>query len=173
MGKKGIKVNWKTINTIRNMKKQGYSIRDIARFTKSSTKTVQKYLNEEIQEPEIITLSEEIDELKKIIQKQENRIRVVESKMIDYMGTKSKKITTEEHTQKQPVINKLPFKDEQYYTIEEAIEMTGYKERTLQKKCQKMGCRKKEGKYRLTMGEIQEIQNQKAGTKHDPVKRRE
>jgi len=171
MGKKGIKVNWKTINTIRNMKKQGYSIRDIARFTKSSTKTVQKYLNEEIQEPEIITLSEEIDELKKIIQKQENRIRVVESQMIDYMGMKSKKYTTEEHTRKESIINKLSLDGEKYYTVEEAIKMTGYKERTIQRKCQQMGCRKIENKYRLTEEEIQKIQ--KAGTKHDPVKRRE
>jgi lambda repressor-like predicted transcriptional regulator len=171
MGKKGIKVNWKTINTIRNMKKQGYSIRDIARFTKSSTKTVQKYLNEEIQEPEIITLSEEIDELRKIIQEQENRIRVVESKMIDSMGTISKKITTEEHTRKEPVIDKLPLDGKEYYTVEEAMKRTGYAERTIQKKCQKLGFKKIDGKYRLTKEEIQKIQ--KAGTKHDPVKRSE
>jgi len=48
--------------------------------------------------------------------------------------------------------------------------MTGYKERTLQRKCQKMGCIKIENKYRLTMKEIQEIQ--KTGTKHDPAVRR-
>ena len=83
MGRKTL--TGKIINQIREMKYRGATIGGIAETLNMSTRTVQKYLKNELKEPSTVLLMEEVESLKSIIEEiqstieqQGNKIKVLE-----------------------------------------------------------------------------------------------
>jgi predicted nucleic acid-binding Zn-ribbon protein len=142
-----------TVTKIRDLRNKGKSYRDISKALEVSTWSIQKYLKE----PTTSSLMEEIQDLKDIIKKLSNRIKVLEETKPATEPVKEKITTIKQDTQE-------PGKDDpvQKYTtakemLKEHPELFCDK-RQVQKMCKKADYKQdlsRKGKpYMIPMGDV-------------------
>jgi len=150
MARRGRLLSWDDINKIRLMKARGYTIREIVKATNTSIQTVQKYIHTENKNPTMENLLQRLEELEMRINKLENK------EQPDGMGSLWKENRTNENTQNRTKENTIKPEEERQETvsIRELSELTGYAERTLQKKAKNLGYTKVKRTYKIPRQDV-------------------